>query len=350
MRLFQPDKSPAQDKILSHLLQVMTPIFDPEFSPNSFGFRPGKRAHDAVKKAQSYIQAGNRYVVDMDLEKFFDRVNHDILMARVARKVKDKRTLKLIRSYLNAGVMVNGVVLATEEGTPQGGPLSPLLANILLDDLDKELTKRGHSFVRYADDCNILVKSKRAGLRVLESVTQFVEGKLKLKVNRDKSAVDRPWNRKFLGFSFLVNKEATIRLAPKTLERIKDKVREITSRTRSVAMEQRIAELNRYLQGWIGYFQLASAKNHCQRLDEWIRRRLRMCLWKQWKKPKTRLRNLRALNVPEWAARMMANSRRGAWAMSRNINNALDTSYWEHQGLKSLLERYLYLRQSFGTA
>ena len=332
------------------LLQVMTPIFDPEFSPNSFGFRPGKRAHDAVKKAQSYIQAGNRYVVDMDLEKFFDRVNHDILMARVARKVKDKRTIKLIRSYLNAGVMVNGVVLATEEGTPQGGPLSPLLANILLDDLDKELTKRGHSFVRYADDCNILVKSKRAGLRVLESVTQFVEGKLKLKVNRDKSAVDRPWNRKFLGFSFLVNKEATIRLAPKTLERIKDKVREITSRTRSVAMEQRIAELNRYLQGWIGYFQLASAKNHCQRLDEWIRRRLRMCLWKQWKKPKTRLRNLRALNVPEWAARMMANSRRGAWAMSRNINNALDTSYWEHQGLKSLLERYLYLRQSFGTA
>lgn len=332
------------------LLQVMTPIFDPDFSPNSFGFRPGKRAHDAVKKAQNYIQAGNRYVVDMDLEKFFDRVNHDILMARVARKMKDKRILKLIRSYLNAGVMLNGVVLATEEGTPQGGPLSPLLANILLDDLDKELTRRGHSFVRYADDCNILVKSKRAGLRVLESVTQFVEGKLKLKVNRDKSAVDRPWNRKFLGFSFLVNKEATIRLAPKTLERIKDKVRVITSRTRSVAMEQRIAELNRYLQGWIGYFQLASAKNHCQRLDEWIRRRLRMCLWKQWKKPKPRLRNLRALNVPEWAARIMANSRRGAWEMSRNTNNALDTSYWKHQGLKSLLERYLYLRQSFGTA
>lgn len=332
------------------LLQVMTPIFDPEFSSNSFGFRPGKRAHDAVKKAQGYIQAGNRYVVDMDLEKFFDRVNHDVLMARVARKVKDKRVLKLIRSYLNAGVMVNGIVKATEEGTPQGGPLSPLLANILLDDLDKELERRGHSFVRYADDCNILVKSKRAGLRILESVMVFVEGKLKLKVNRDKSAVDRPWNRKFLGFSFLVNKEATIRLAPKTLERCKDKIRDITSRTRSVTMAQRIAELNRYLQGWIGYFHLSSAKGHCQRLDEWIRRRLRMCLWKQWKKPKTRLRNLRALKVPEWAARMMANSRRGAWEMSRNINNALDTSYWKDQGLKSLLERYLYLRQSFGTA
>lgn len=332
------------------LLQIMTPIFETIFSPNSYGFRPGKRAHDAVKQAQAYIREGKRYVVDMDLEKFFDKVNHDILMARVARTVEDKRILKLIRGYLNAGVIVNGVISATTEGTPQGGPLSPLLANILLDDLDKELTKRGHSFVRYADDCNIFVESKRAGNRVMESAIRFVEGKLKLRVNREKSAVDRPWNRKFLGFSFLSNKEATIRLAPKTIERFKERIRKVTSRTRAVSMETRIAELNRYTQGWIGYFHLSSAKSHCQKFEEWIRRRLRMCLWKQWKKPRTRLRNLRALKVPEWAARMMANSRRGPWAMSRNMNNALDTSYWKAQGLKSILARYLELRQSLGTA
>jgi len=326
------------------LMQVMTPVFDPHFSPQSFGFRPKKRAHDAVKQAQSYIQEGYRWVVDMDLEKFFDRVNHDILMARVARKVSDKRILRLIRAYLNAGVMVQGMKQETTKGTPQGGPLSPLLANILLDDLDKELTKRGLRFVRYADDCNIFVRSKRAGERVMESVTRFVEGKLRLKVNRDKSAVDRPWNRKFLGFSFLSNKSATIRIAPKKLEQLKERIREITSRTRGISMENRLKELNRYLMGWIGYFRLASAKKHCERLDEWIRRRLRMCLWKQWKLPRTKLRNLRALGVPEWAAWMMANSRRGCWEMSRNINNALNRSYWNDQGLLSLTARYLELR------
>jgi len=222
--------------------------------------------------------------------------------------------------------------------------LSPLLANILLDDLDKELNRRGHRFVRYADDCNIFVGSRRAGERVMESVISFVEGKLKLKVNREKSAVDRPWNRKFLGFSFLVNKEATVRLAPKTIERLKERIREITSRTKAVSMEERIQQLNRYLMGWIGYFQIASAKQHCVKLDAWIRRRLRMCVWKQWKKPRTRLRKLRGLGVPEWAAHVMANSRRGCWEMSRNINNALNTSFWEGQGLKSLLARYLELR------
>jgi group II intron reverse transcriptase/maturase len=332
------------------LLQVMTPIFDPDFSENSYGFRPGRRAHDAVIKAQTYIREGYRWVVDMDLAQFFDRVNHDILMARVARKVKDKRVLKLIRAFLNAGVMEHGVTKETVEGTPQGGPLSPLLANILLDDLDKELTRRGHCFVRYADDNNVFIKSRRAGERVMKSITRFVEGKLKLKVNRDKSAVDRPWRRKFLGFSYLPNKQATIRLAPKTLERFKCRVREITSRSKPVSMETRIVQLNRFLMGWIGYFKLASAKGHCDDFDGWIRRRLRMCLWKQWKRVRTRWRKLRGLNVPEWAARMMANSRRGPWAMSRNLNNALDSSFWKNQGLKSLLARYLELRQLLGTA
>ncbi len=246
--------------------------------------------------------------------------------------------------------MENGITKETVEGTPQGGPLSPLLANIRLDDLDKELTQRGHKFVRYADDCNIVVKSERAGQRVMESVTRIVEGKLKLKVNREKSAVDRPWKRKFLGFSFVSNKEATIRLAPKTLEKFKDRIREITSRTKPISLKERIEQLNRYLMEWIGYFQMASAKTHCTNLDGWIRRRLRMCLWKQWKKYKTRLRNLRALGVPEWAAHKMAASRRGPWEMSRNINKALNTSYWENQGLQSLLNRFMELRQSLGTA
>jgi RNA-directed DNA polymerase len=265
------------------LLQVLTPIFDPGFSENSFGFRPGRSAHDAVLKAQKHIQDGYRWAVDLDLAKFFDRVNHDMLMARVARKVKDKRVLKLIRAYLNAGVMDNGVVVRNEEGTPQGGPLSPLLANIMLDDFDKELEKRGHRFVRYADDCNVYVKSRRAGERVMKSLTRYLEGTLKLQVNQDKSAVDRPWKLKFLGYSFLPGKQASIRLASKTIERFKERVRQITSRSRSMSTEERVRQLNSFITGWVAYYRLAEMKGHCERLDEWIRRRMRMCIWKQWK-------------------------------------------------------------------
>jgi len=325
------------------ILQVLEPLLDSTFSASSHGFRPLRSAHTALRQAQGHVAAGYEVVVDIDLEKFFDRVNHDVLMSRLFRWIGDKRLLRIIRRFLEAGLLQQGVKIRRVEGTPQGGPLSPLLANLLLDDLDKELTRRGLKFVRYADDCNIFVASKRAGARVMASVIRFVETKLKLKVNRDKSAVDRPWNRKFLGFSFLRNKQATIRLAPKTLSSMKEKIRELTNRTWSVSMEERILRVNRYLMGWIGYFRLASAKNHCERLDQWIRRRLRMCLWKQWKWVRTRIRELRALGVVDWAVFMMANSRRGAWEMSRNTNNALPTSYWEAKGLKSLLSRYLEL-------
>lgn len=327
------------------LLQVLTPIFDPEFSEHSYGFRPGRSAHQAVKAAQKYIEEGYRYTVDIDLEKFFDRVNHDMLMARVARKVKDKRVLRLIRRYLQAGVMVNGVCIDTEEGTPQGGPLSPLLANIMLDDLDKELEKRGHRFARYADDCNIYVKTPRAGERVMASVREFVEKRLKLKVNEKKSKVDRPWKLKFLGLTFTWEKKPRIRIAPKALERFKERIRELTQRSKGISMERRLGELNTYLQGWIGYFRLADTKSVIEELDEWIRRRLRMCMLKQWKKPKTKYKNLVALGVNPEEARKLAGSRKGYWRLSDTpqVNQALGLAYWQNQGLLSLVNTYRLL-------
>ena len=248
--------------------QVLTPIFDPTFSKLSYGFRPGRSARQAVRKAQSYIKSGKRIVVDIDLEKFFDRVNHDMLMSKVAEHVNDKRILKTIRKYLQSGVMLNGCCVATEEGTPQGGPISPLLANIMLNDLDQELTARGHSFVRYADDCNIYVSSKRAGQRVYRSVRMFIQKRLKLKVNEHKSAVDYPWKRKFLGFSVTACKEAKLRISPRTKERFKEKIRKLTKRSMSMSMHERLKWLNAYLLGWSGYFGIVEAKSVFQELDE----------------------------------------------------------------------------------
>ena len=330
------------------LLQVLTPIFDPHFSPQSFGFRPGRRAQDAVRLARQYVEEGYEWVVDLDLEKFFDRVNHDKLMARVARRVEDRRVRLLIRRYLESGVMADGVVMDTEEGTPQGGPLSPLLANIMLDDLDKELQSRGHRFVRYADDCNIYVRSQRAGTRVMASVRGFLQGRLGLKVNEAKSAVDRPWRRKFLGFSMYKAKNGVrIMLAPKTKKRVQDRVRELTDRHNGWSMDRRIQSLNEYLRGWLGYYAMADAKEFLEGLDGWIRRRLRMCLWKQWKLPRTKLRELRALGLPDWVCWEYAMSRKGYWRMASGpLNRALGVAYWRAQGLKSPTETYLNLRQA----
>ncbi|MBP1933292.1 group II intron reverse transcriptase/maturase [Ammoniphilus resinae] len=329
------------------ILQVFTPIFDPTFSVHSYGFRPNKRGHDAVRQAQRYIQEGYNYVVDMDLEKFFDRVNHDILMSRVARKVQDKRVLKLIRSYLKAGVMSHGVCIRSAEGTPQGGPLSPLLANILLDDLDKELERRGLRFCRYADDCNIYVKTKRAGERVKMSVTNYLVQKLKLKVNEDKSAVDHPWKRKFLGFSFTWGEKAKIRIAPKSLKRVKDKIRSMTKANDPSPMEQIIEDLNRYLMGWLGYYALIDTPSPLKELDSWIRRRLRMIQWLRWKKVRTRYHVLRALGLKEKDVHRIANTRKGAWRISSipQIHRALGNAYWQSLGLRSLLQRYTEIRQ-----
>ena len=329
----------ALDRLLQQcILQVLQPRFDPTFSPHSYGFRPGRRAHDAVCAAQRYIQQGLDWVVDVDLEKFFDRVNHDVLMGKLAKRIEDKRMLGLIRRYLQAGVMVHGVVVQRHEGTPQGGPLSPLLANLLLDEVDKDLEKRGHAFCRYADDCNVYVRSQRAGQDVMQSLRRLF-GKLHLRINEDKSAVGRPWDRKFLGFTFWVSKNKEVRraVADKALEAMKDRVRQMTSRTRGRSMSDVIAELRPYLLGWKNYFQLQQQVSLFRELDGWIRHRLRMLQLKHWKNTATAKRELRKLGLTQAAAEKVAGNLRSWWRNSAMmLNKALPPNWFDAQGLPRL--------------
>ena len=326
--------------------QVLEPLLDPTFSASSFGFRPGRGPHDALRQACQYVQEGRSIVVDIDLEKFFDRVNHDILMARLARRVGDKRLLRIVRRFLEAGMMSEGVVISREEGTPQGGPLSPLLANLLLDDLDKELERRGHRFCRYADDCNIYVRSQEAGDRVMASVTEFLEKKLKLRVNREKSAVAHVEQRKFLGHRLL--RGGRLGIAPKSIERFKEKVRKITRRNRGVKLERVIEELNRLTVGWVTYYRHAMAKGHLQGLEEWIRRKLRCYRLKQCKRAKPIADFLRAQGVREAPAWMLALSGKGWWrlALTPQASMAMNIAWMEAQGVRSLLKWYLGLQSN----
>lgn len=328
---------------------VLGGVYEPTFSNYSYGFRPKRSAHMALKQSLGYINEGYRVVVDMDLEKFFDRVNHDILMARVAKRVKDKRVLKIIRRYLNSGIMINGIVVKDEYGTPQGGPLSPLLSNILLDDFDKELEMRGHKFVRYADDCNIYVRSKRAGVRVLKSITRFLEKELKLKVNSVKSAVAAPTKRKFLGYSFYYSKDGVkLRVHEKSYKRLKMKIRQVTNRNVSMNFDYRMKKLAEITTGWVNYFRLAGMKNRLKQLDKWIRRRIRACIWKTWKKIKTRFRALIKLGVSRHKAWEFANTRKGYWrtANSPILGCSITSDILERRGFKSLSKQYAKVRLS----
>jgi RNA-directed DNA polymerase len=307
----------AVDRVVQQaILLVLSPLWDETFSDNSFGFRPFRSAHDAVTKAQSYLVEGYTWVVDMDLEKFFDRVNHDVLMSRVARRVEDKRLLKLIRAFLTSGVLVDGLFSGTHEGTPQGGPLSPLLSNLLLDELDRELETRGLRFARYADDCNIYVKSKRAGERVLQSLTNWLDKRLRLKVNESKSAVDRPWKRKFLGFTFTTQRKRSI--APQSRQKFKARVRQLTKRNRGSSLQRVVSELRSYLVGWRGYFGFCETPSVLRDFDSWIHRRLRSYAWKQWKTGKRRFKELRKLGIGKDLAAQTAGSRKGGWHNSRS--------------------------------
>jgi RNA-directed DNA polymerase len=322
------------------VMQVLQRQWDRTFSESSYGFRPGRSAQQAVAQAQKYIAEGHGWCVDLDLEKFFDRVNHDKLMGQIAKRVQDKRLLKLIRAFLNAGVMENGLVSPSVEGTPQGGPLSPLLSNLVLDELDRELERRGHRYVRYADDCNIYVRSERAGQRVMESVTQFITQELKLKVNETKSAVAQPQERKFLGFSFSPGPEVKRVIAPKALDRFKQRVREITRRAKGVSMKTTMEELAPYMRGWRGYFGFCETPEVLIGLTRWVRLRLRASLWRQWKTPRRRRAALLELGVRERLASNTAGSGRGSWylAKAKALSVGLSNAYFKSLGLPSLFE------------
>jgi group II intron reverse transcriptase/maturase len=340
----------ALDRMIQQALQqVLTPIFDPGFADESFGFRPGRSAHGAVEAARRHLDSGAEWVVDLDLDRFFDRVQHDRLMARVASRVHDKRALKLIRSYLEAGVMADGVKQPSEEGAPQGSPLSPLLSNVYLSELDRELGRRGHRFVRYADDVMIYVRSERAGQRVMEGISAFIEQRLRLRVNRRKSAVAWAGRRPFLGFAFFKRKDGwklgVDREAPKRARR---RLRQLTARTWGVPMERRIFAINRFTRGWTAYFALAEGERPFRDLDEWLRRRLRQVRWKEWKLPKARRRNLQALGIPARSAREWAMTGKGYWRVAGSwvLTRALPNTYWRDQGLLGFTDPYRRLRDA----
>jgi len=324
------------------VLQVLTPIIDPTFSPSSFGFRPGRGTHDAVRRASEYVNEGYDWVVDLDLEKFFDRVNHDVLMARVARRVRDKRLLRLIRRYLQAGMMVDGLESPRSEGTPQGGPLSPLLSNILLDELDKELEGRGHRFCRYADDCNVYVRSEAAGRRVLASLEKFLGKRLRLKVNQEKSAVGRPWDRKFLGYSFTEEPRPRKKVSPKSEKRLKEKLKPLWKKGRGRSIKTTIVEVNKATSGWVSYYRLSEVEWLFRKLDKWIRRKLRRILWHHWKRPRTRFKQLMKRGVSRKLARATAYAGCGPWrcAALPGMNMAVPNDALKQLGLKSLLDEY----------
>lgn len=337
------------DRLIQQAMhQVLMPRFDPDFSEASYGFRPGRSAHHAVLAARAHMAAGRRFVVDLDLEKFFDRVNHDVLMARLARRVKDKRVLRLIRRYLQAGLMTGGIMTARHEGTPQGGPLSPLLSNILLDDLDKELERRGHAFCRYADDCNIYVRTRRAGERVMASITRFLTERLRLEVNAAKSAVDRPWVRTFLGYTVTAHKQPRLRVAAKSVERLRSKLRTTLRQGRGRALASTVRTLTPILRGWLQYFRLAEAKGVFEELDGWMRRKLRCVLWRQWKRPRTRAKRLMQRGLdPERAWRSAYNGHGPWWnAGASHMNEAYRAAFFAKLGLPSLIGLHRHLNRA----
>jgi RNA-directed DNA polymerase len=333
------------------ILQVLMPIFDPTFSESSYGFRPGRSAHQAVRTARGYVAEGLGWVVDVDLDRFFDRVQHDALMARVARRVADRRLLRLIRRYLEAGIMAEGVKQPSAEGTPQGSPLSPLLSNVMVDDLDRELQRRGHRFVRYADDLRVYVRSERAAARVLDSVAAFVERRLKLKVNREKSSINPAARSVLLGFGFWFRPDGRvdIRVDQKALWRLRHRIKALTRRTWSVAMEVRVATLNRFTAGWCSYFALADTPSVFSNLDKWVHRRLRAVRWKAWKSFRGRRRHLVALGIPEGLALQWAASDRGPWRMAASppLHRALPRAYWHGLGLQTFSHHWHRVRSAW---